>query len=207
MSTRTPHLTLALSLAATMLSACSGTPEKGSLAEAQWLKEKAIEGKTKQMAEVIDSAPEWYAQPKCDAQSLCAVASATSSDMQLSIDKAVMDAKFIVADKLKGTITANMKVYVEESGAGDDPMLNQEVSKVISNAMSAVSLAGYEVAHSKTLPERGKFRTFVALKYPLGEGNQIVLAETHKNRLVESKLRASKAFAELEKQVSPKAAP
>jgi hypothetical protein len=184
------------------LAACSSIPEPGSQAEAIWLKEKATERRTQELAKTLESLPDWYAKPKCDVATICAVASATSGDMQLSVDKAILDAKFSVADKLKGTVTANMKSFVEESGLGNDPVVNQEVSKVISNVMTAVNLAGYEVNHTSVIAERGKFRAFVSLRYPVGEANKIVVSETKKSAALESKIRASKAFAELEQQVT-----
>jgi hypothetical protein len=202
MKTPTKHYLAVAALALLTLAGCSSIPEKGSQAEALWLKEKATEKRTQEISKTLDSLPDWYAKPKCDVSTICAVASATSSDMQLSVDKAILDAKFAVADKLKGAITANMKSYVEESGVGSDPVVNQEVSKVISNVMTAVSLAGYELDQTSVIAERGKFRAFVSLRYPVGEANKIVVSETRKNAALESKMRASKAFAELEQQVT-----
>lgn len=193
---------VSVTLPALFMAACSSMPEPGSQAEAIWLKEKATEKRTQELAKTLESLPDWYAKPKCDVATICAVASATSGDMQLSVDKAILDAKFSVADKLKGTVTANMKSFVEESGLGSDPVVNQEVSKVISNVMTAVSLAGYEVKHTNVIAERGKFRAFVSLQYPVGEANKIVVSETKKSAALESKIRASKAFAELEQQVT-----
>ena len=39
------------------------------------------------------------------------------------------------------------------------------------------------------------------LKYPLGENNKVIVAQVKKNAVLDGKLRASKAFEELEREI------
>lgn len=116
-------LKLSAVICTAMLAACSSTPDT-----------KPVQSSISTPTGTISSIPDWFMKPPCDAnRAVCGVASAWSGDLQMSIDKATLDAKYYVADQLRGKMSAKLKRFVEESGNAQTPMLSQETSKVISN--------------------------------------------------------------------------
>jgi hypothetical protein len=189
----TRTFTLSAIACAAWLSACSNAPEKDT---------KPTLATDTPPASTLSNIPEWFLKTPCDTdRSICGVASASSGDMQMAVDKATLDAKYYVADQLRGKMSAKLKRFVEETGGAQDPQLFQETSKVISNLFVDVNTAGYQVSHKAILQEGKGFRAYVMVEFPIGEANRVLLDETRKNQAVEAKLRASKAFAELESEV------
>lgn len=191
-----------LSTVVVLLSACSSVPKSGTLEADIWMKEQAQEKRFQHAENVIDESPDWFLDPSCDIQSVCATASAVALDMQLSIDKAIIDAKYTLADKLQGIVSAKLKLFVEQSGNTQNAKFNEEASKVVQNTIKSTSTAGYEITKRKIIPTKNGFRAFVLAQYPLGSANKQLVAEAQKNEILNARMRASKAFADLEAEIS-----
>jgi len=187
-------------LLAIVLAACAapkpGTPE--AAAKAEEIREKqAVESAQKTVREM----PEWFTEPPSSNSVLYDVATATSADLQLALDKAVLDAKYRLADRLRGQMNGKMKRFIEETGGAKDPQILQETSKVVSNLFTDVNAAGYRVSKTKIIPQGAGYRAYVLVEYPIGEANKVLIEEVKKNQVVEARVRASAAFAELEANV------
>lgn len=195
-------LPLAILIAAGVLTACSSTPKPGTPEAVAKVEEKRQEQAVKATVKAVSDIPEWFIDTPCDHERMvCGVATASSTDLQLALDKAVIDAKYSVADKLKGLMSGKLKRFVEEAGGAKDPQLHQETSKVISNLFVDVNTAGYRVSKKKVLSEGTSYRAFVLIEFPVGEANRVLIDETRKNQAVEARVRASKAFADLEAEI------
>lgn len=174
-----------------------GTPE-ATYKEQQENKEML----KKQVTESVAEAPEWFTQPPEDTIRINAVATDYSTDMQLAIDKAVHDAKAHLADKLQGLMNGKVKKYIAETGVADNVEMTKEFSKVSSGLFTNVSLSGYTVAKQKVIPQGNGYRAYVLVNYPVGEANRVLIDQVKQNAILSSKLQASKAYAELEKEVA-----
>ena len=64
-----------------------------------------------------------------------------------------------------------------------------------------VNVAGYILEKSEVVQEGNRYRAYVLLRYPLGENNKVIVAQVKKNAVLDGKLRASKAFEELEREI------
>ena len=64
-----------------------------------------------------------------------------------------------------------------------------------------INVAGYVLEKSSVIQEGNRYRSFVLLRYPLGESNKVVVAQVKKDSAVEAKLKASKAFEDLEREI------
>jgi hypothetical protein len=51
------------------------------------------------------------------------------------------------------------------------------------------------------MQEGRSYRAYVLLRYPVGDANKIVRDQVRKSNQLESRLRASKAFQDLEKEI------
>lgn len=182
------------------LGACA-SPEPGSPEAAALAHQKQQEARAEQVKDTVGDAPSWYLTPPKDDVSLYGAGTATSADMQMAVDKATLTGKRQVADRLKSLLSAKMKDFASESGAGEDARVQSEVERVTTNVVTEANMAGYQVAKTEIKPQGGQYRAYVLVQYPLGTANRVLVDQTRKNEVLESKLRASKAFQELEQDI------
>jgi hypothetical protein len=187
-------------VAALGLAACA-SPEPGSPAAAALAHQKQQEARTEQVKDTVSDAPSWYLAPPKDDVSLYGAGTATSADLQMAVDKATLTGKRVVADRLKSLLSAKMKDYASESGAGEDARVQSEVERVTSNVVAEANMSGYQVTKTEVKPQGTQYRAYVLVQYPLGAANRVLVDQTRKNEVLESKLRASKAFQDLEQEI------
>lgn len=194
--------TLSLLATAILLAACSSTPKPGSPEAVIKVEEKRQEQVTKAVVKAVSDIPDWFVDVPCDHERMvCGVATASSSDLQMAVDKAIIDAKYSVADKLRGMMSGKLKRFVEEAGGAKDAQLHQETTKVISNLFVDVNTAGYRVSKKKVIAEGNSYRAFAMIEFPVGEANRVLVDEARKNQAVEARVRSSKAFADLDAEI------
>ena len=54
---------------------------------------------------------------------------------------------------------------------------------------------------AKVLAQGTKYRAYVLLQYPIGKANKMLVDQVKKSRVLEARMRASKAFKELEDDI------
>jgi len=190
-----------LALALALVGCASSNKKDTSVPPAVAQAQQAKAAESARVQQIASDIPDWFIKPPQNESMLYAAATAASPDLQLAIDKAVNDAKAQLADRLNGEMSGKMKRFIEESGSASDPQLLQETSKVTSALFTSVNLAGYRVSDKKIVPQGTLFRAYTLLEYPIGEANRVLVSEIKKNQSVETRLRASKAFADLEAEI------
>ena len=182
------------------LAACAspkpGTPEFVAAVEKEG-REQAV----KTAEDTVDEAPSWFLTPPTDANAIYAAASEVSSDMQMAVDKAVLSAKRSLASQVGNRMSSKMKEFVMEVGAGSDTQLSREIERVSQEVVTDVNLAGFRQNEVKVITQAGNFRAYVLLQYPLGDANKMVVFQVKKSSVLETRVRASKAFQDLEKEI------
>lgn len=192
---------LPLALAAlTLLAACA--PDPGSPAWTAQQAQKKEEARTAAIKGAVDEIPSWYSAVPDDETALYAPGTAASSDLQFALDKAVLAAKRSLADRLNGKISAKIKEFIAESGAAEGTPPTSESERTTTNLISEVALTGYVVKEQKFIPSGGQYRAYVLLQYPLGKANRLLVDQVGKDAALQGKLRASKAFQELEAELA-----
>jgi len=174
-----------------------GTPEAAAKQEKD-MREQAV----KTAISTVVESPKWYTQPPVDATAIFATGTANSSDLQMSMDRAVLAAKRELANQLNARLSSKMKEFVSEVGGANDAQLNREVEIATQNVVTDVNLAGFKREDSRIISQGSQYRAYVLLRYPLGDANRILLNQVKKNAQIESKVRASKAFQDLEKEIA-----
>ena len=92
----------------------------------------------------------------------------TSPDLQFAVDKAMLQAKSVLADRLKGQTSVLARSYATQHGN----TVTRSDDKTIKSVAKDVDLSGYEVAESKVLPDEGSYRAYVLLRYvPASSGD------------------------------------
>jgi hypothetical protein len=176
-----------------ILAGCSSTPKTFET------KAEQKEATKKEMAKTLDEAPKWFTKPPREADAMFEKAVSKSRDMQMAINKANMLARAQLALAVQGEINANMRVFVNEIGQTQDVL--QDASLVTSQDALLTDLNGVEQEDIKLLLEGDRYVAYVLIKYPVGEMNKVMVDRIHQNNLLTSKLKGSKAFADLERKV------
>ena len=86
-------------------------------------------------------------------------------------------------------------------GSNDDNQVTKEIERVTTNVITEVNLAGFTREKSELIPQGKGYRTYVLLRYPLGDSNRMIVDQMKKSAVLDAKLRASEAFKELEKEI------
>jgi hypothetical protein len=183
-----------------ILAACA-QPQPGTPAFTAAEEQHRQEQKTEAVKDAVGDMPSWYLTPPGDDTSLYAPGTATSGDLQFAVDKAVIGAKRALADRINSRLSSKLKEFLSESGAADDARAMVESERVTNNLITEVNLSGYQITEKTVMPAGSQFRAYVLVQYPLGKANRILLDQIQKSDLLESKVRASKAFQELEKDI------
>lgn len=179
--------------AAGLVTACSGP---------QTITQKVYEEKVKIVKEQIDETPKWMIELPKDEEAYYSAGTAQSSDLQMSIDMATINAKRTLADRIAGELSSQIKAYVAESGElGHTDVVSLDVEKVTKNVIANVNVAGYVPEEVKIVPVGTSYRTYVLLAYPIGEANRVLVDQLRKNTVLAAKIRSVKAFKELENEV------
>jgi len=190
----------AVLLIALIAAACSapkpGTPE--FVAKQEDDRQKTA---LKSVEKTIDNTPSWYLSKPSDANAIYEAATASSPDPEMAMSIAIHDASIKLASSVGAKFDALIKTSTRQAGTNNDPQLDQEVVKVTRAVMTEVELKGY-VREKADLKQEGKnFRSWVLLRYPIGEANRLFMAEVKKNQLLESKVIKAEAWKELEREI------
>ena len=115
-------------------------------------------------------APEWFQKYPLDNENkIYAAATGLSEDMQLSVDKAMHDAKIELADKMWHKINADLTRFIQDSGNVNVGNITQETTKISQNVIERVMVNKYKVVNKQILNVSSKFRTFVLLEYDIND--------------------------------------
>ena len=122
-------------------------------------------------ANVAANIPAWFImQPESTPEAVFVAGSAISRDLSMSGHKAQLDAETHLANKIAGEIRTMTKDYKRD--AGDEFVQSTEI---VSNKIAAdVKIIGGIVVDRRIVAEGGGFRTYVLLKYPLGNSNHML---------------------------------
>lgn len=116
--------------------------------------------------------PPWYIKPPASSEEFIWVTgTAVSSSLSMSRSKAMLDAQAMLADKLNGLIDG----VVRQSKKDNNGQLSQEyTSSVLRKKLIETSLTGHQLEDSTIQPENRGYRTFVLVRYPIGDANKLL---------------------------------
>ena len=158
---------------------------------------KTIDLTPRSTAATIDEIPDWYLKPPRDDDHLHAVSSATSRDMQLAIDKAKTTAQTDLAQQL-GTRLGNLtRQFGEETGLEEDSQLLSQFSSA-TKAVADQSMSGAHVEKQQLQAERGIYRSYVLVRLPIGQANQLLMKKIKADQALHTRLRGTQAYADLD---------
>ena len=162
-----------------------------------------IKYKVKKVKDTVSNIPLWFTSPPKDESKVYSVGTAHSPDIQLSVDMAIMNAKYTLADRINGKLTGMMKTLVTKLGSDDiNSQIISEVQKVGKNVISSVDVAGYQPKEIKVFSSGTQYQAFVLLEYSETTAKQVIMNRIIKNKIVHSKINSTNAWKEMEKEVN-----
>lgn len=193
---------LSIAALSAVITACSSTPPYGTAEYAAHQEQQRQKAMTKQAEQTIDKSPDWFLQPPSDSAYMYAVATDYSSDLQFALDKAILNAKVGLAAQVSNKVSSTMKEFAVEAGVGQDAQFNREIERASKEVISEVNLGGFNVAKRQIMPQGTGYRAYVLLRIPVVDMNKAIVDQTKKNSALDAKLKATKAFQELEKDIA-----
>jgi small-conductance mechanosensitive channel len=173
-------------------------PDPGAAQRAEAAKEaerrKAVETN-------ISKTPEWFLQNDSSTDTIFVTATEGAVDMQLSIDMAMLSAKRLLIQNLGELISSRMTEFASQTNSGDDVVLNKEIERLTKTLIAEVQLSGYTRDRITVIPNGREYQTYVRLRYPTEELKKLMAKEVKKNNIMATKVRKTKAFEELEKEI------
>jgi len=158
--------------------------------------------KTKAVTEQIEVMPDWFKKMPESDTAIYSTGTAATTDLQLSVDLAVLNAKTTLADRINGRVRSQTKSFVAKIGNQETASVLSEVEKATKNIIADVDVAGYKVSETEVVSNGPKYRAYVLLEYSDKEANKIIMNRLRKDRMLVSKIKSTKAWQELDDVVS-----
>jgi len=149
----------------------------------------------------VSKVPSWFLNAEGSPDFVYANATENSSDLQLSIDMAMLSGKRQLAQILGEMVSSRMTDFAAQTGGLEDAAVNKEVERVTKSVVADVQLGGYQREKIEVFPNGKTFRTYVRLSYSTSDLKRIMSKEIQKNEVLNTKIRRTKAFEELEKEI------
>jgi hypothetical protein len=185
---------------AIVIAGCAA-PKPGTPEFVQKKEDEQQKAAVKTVEQTVAKAPEWYTKPPVDPGSIYQTATESSQDMQRSMDKALMTAKSQLASKLGDRASQKIQDFASESGSINDEQVLREIKITRISIATDQNVAGYILEKSEVVPEGNRYRSYVLLRYPVGENNKVISAQVKKNAVFDGKVKASKAWEDLENEI------
>lgn len=142
-------------------------------------------------------------ETKMDDKNYYGTGSGESQNRQIAIDKATLAARNDIARQIEIDIDGMQKSFAEEIGSGADTELLTQYTAV-TKAVTSVTMKGSVPREQKFREKKGVYQAEVVVEYPRAAAKQQMLEEIRKNEALNTRFQASKAFAELEQELSNK---
>ena len=170
--------------------------------DAPIIESNTIEYKTEQVQTAVSVVPDWFKQMPEHDRNIYSAGTATAPDIQLAIDVATLNAKTVHADRINGKLDSMTKSFVAKIGQSDvEASVLTEIETVTKNVIASVDVAGYSQVKLDVLPAGTQYRAFVLLEYSDIEATKIMMNRLRKDRMIYSRIRSTKAWEELEREV------
>lgn len=148
----------------------------------------------------LDQVPAWAMEvPKPDGSGLYALGAAEAANWSLARKKAMLEAEFGLAKLYRQELSGSERSYTNER---DDKALNTQYTALIDKLVTRVQVVGFEVIKQDVRALHGSFHSWVLLKLPYTEVNQVL--KEQRSESMDASVRA--AFDDLDKRVNARMA-
>jgi len=110
-----------------------------------------------------------------------------------------LNAKVVLADRINSRLRSQAKQFKAKVGSGDlDASVMSEFERAVKNIIADTDVSGYSMSEVEIVPHGTQYRAFVLLEYSDAEARKILTNRLRKDRMLFDKIRATKAWRELD---------
>lgn len=188
---------------------CEFTLNKGSMKktpkEEKTPEEIEAEEKQKTITEVeknIENIPDFFNNPP-NGGKIALYATAVWESINLQAAKQISEDLAIVAlgKQIQSYVTSQTDIMIEQIGLNGDEALNSEMLIVGDLVSKKAISSGYRIDKQVTVPKGNKYAVYILIEQRLSIINKILINEIKNTETSEEKLKAAKAFQELEDSI------
>jgi len=116
--------------------------------------------------------PAWYIKPPAASEDyVWTTGTGFSNDLAMSRKKAMLDSQVQLADKINGSISAIMRQNQRDDGGSSSI---DRTSSFTRKVIIDTAITGHMLEDSRVIAENRGYRTFVLVRYPLGDSNRML---------------------------------
>jgi len=145
--------------------------------------------------------PEWYLNTPTAENYIYEAASATSRDMDLTLNKAETEARAKVGRTMQAKINSMQKKFEEEVGQGENSEFLSQFTQA-TKVIVSTELAGSRVKEKVFVKDGSNWRTYVLMEYPIGAAQTAFLNKIKSNDQLYTRFRSTEAMKEMEADVA-----
>ena len=190
-----------IGLIITLISINGCAPKPGSPEAALKIKKDAIEKQQQKVEKTVSKVPKWCLKLPKSNFALYRCGFGESTNMNMSRNRAILDAKRLLADAIDSEISSRMDDFLKSTGLSSNEQIKQASEIVTKNTTVEAKLIGYKQINTEVISMHGKYQFYVLLEYPIGQANQALLDQIKNNEILSTQKDADKAMAELEKEI------
>ena len=154
--------------------------------------ERDLERRDKAVKQAIKKAPDYMTElPRSD-NAVYANGTAVSSDMGMAAHKAKLMAYGKICMAAGGRVNQNSRMFLMDS----ENATAEQSELAIQSMCPNVDISGVETVDVQTIPENGRFRTYVLVALPTGAANQIRQDQDRRANQTRMQERAGRVFQE-----------
>ena len=127
--------------------------------------------------------PVWYLNEDEWGSVISSVGTATSQDLQMSYDKALLIAKKNLAAKIKSFVSSAID-NINEVNSIDGKKENINSFKEKTYQYISQEISGYKVTNKKIIPLSNTFRTYIRISYDSKYAREIIINKVKENSLI-----------------------
>lgn len=164
-------------LSTMMISGCSSTSDvvdrERQVAEdrAELVSERE-ERENERLEERLDEVPRWVLEtPRPDATGVYAVGIGESKKLRTSLNSARLQGEFGLAKVYKQELSGQERAYEQDNGGEE---VSEQYTALIDKLVERVPVVGYEVVEQETQVIQGKYSTYVLVKLPFEQFNNVL---------------------------------
>lgn len=147
----------------------------------------------------LSLAPDWFTQHMAtDNNSIFAVATEYSMDLQFAIDKANSSAKRQLASQIDSQVNSMFKDYATEVGATGNAEVSREIERTSRMVVARASIIGFKRDRFEIRREGKGYRVFTRMIFAYDESNKLMAEAVRRNRVLNHSLGKSDSFKELD---------
>lgn len=135
-------------------------------------KDQTVPAQGRAEAPLTIDLPSWYVKaPPSTEEYVFVTGTAVSSDLSMSRAKAMLDAQHQLADKINGVVDSVFRQSRKDSAG---TVTNDYSSLMIRKTITDTALTGQHLEDSRIISENRLYRTFVLIRYPMGDTNRLL---------------------------------